>query len=818
MEFSKILRSDAKISLADGVTFFRSDDGSLFLKYNNKLSKIASSSELAQQSEIFQILKRPRYLGEIVKLMTKFKRKDIIDILQALYQRSFITIQKQTDREFSRRSKLTPRFFLLNPMEDKKSPLVDSQILLIGDGFLADRLIMTLKKMNVKFNQIKSLGRLLKPTKKTAGKSIAENKKVISETSSLSISPSFRPIFDKSDLIIVVEDYQNIALFDFVNKICFEKKKSWIRMSFDDDVGYLGPLVVPGRTSCFNCCELRLVTNSPNYEYELWRNKDAIPKTKLQVPEIFADILSAICTREILRYLSGNEEPETIDNLIVFDTHVLNYTKHKVLRHPNCIYCNAVVLPKKLHSRSLHGYLNISRQTIVPKRNFDSSVRPTENELVERLRKLIDIRTGVIQETKKIFIDNQLGINSHYFLYARCSKPLRIGLNGKLAKLVELGNSLVYPSPAGSGLSPNEAEIRTLMEAVERYSNMVADESRFIWSTYNDIEKMAINPQDLGLYLDETYDKVKRISRYSPDEEIPWIKGQDLYSGKPVLIAADFVHYPAIRPKPIVLESSNGASAHTDIVQAILNGLYELIERDAFLTMWLNKIPMPILDIRTLPNDFDESIRMIREYDMSVKLFDLTNDSRVPTAMAVCYNNNPDKYPAVEVGTATHVEPEKAVQKALFEMETGLIHNLEEDERKILEEDQIAAIYEHAIYYLNPRKRKYWEFMISSKQASKLSRFAGKVLKDQNAVLMEIVKHLHTLGRRVVYVDITPPDIRSLGLVAVKVFVTGFQPMYSGNIVRLNMERLHQSAEYVLKNIGAARLGTELNSAPHPLA
>ena len=151
-------------------------------------------------------------------------------------------------------------------------------------------------------------------------------------------------------------------------------------------------------------------------------------------------------------------------------------------------------------------------------------------------------------------------------------------------------------------------------------------------------------------------------------------------------------------------------------------------------------------------------------------------------------------------------------------METGLIHNLEEDERKILEEDQISAIYEHAIYYLNPKKRKYWEFMISSKQASELSRFAGKVMKDDSAVLMEIVKHLHTLGRRVAYVDITPPDIRSLGLVAVKVFVTGFQPMYSGNIVRLNMERLNQSAEYVLKNIGALRLGTEVNSAPHPLA
>ena len=135
--------------------------------------------------------------------MTKFKRKDVIDILQALHQRSFITIQKQTDREVTKRHKLTPRFFLTDPMEDRKSPLVDSQILLIGDGFLADRLIMTLKKMNVRFNQIKSLGLLLETTKKTADKSKEENKKVISETSSPSILSPFKSIFNKSNLIIV---------------------------------------------------------------------------------------------------------------------------------------------------------------------------------------------------------------------------------------------------------------------------------------------------------------------------------------------------------------------------------------------------------------------------------------------------------------------------------------------------------------------------------------------------------------------------------------------------------------------------------------
>ena len=805
--------------MTKGVSLFRSLDDSLFLKQNNKLFRISSRSELDPQSRIFQILKRPRKLEEILNIMSEFKSGDIIDVLHILYERNFITIRKEINKNILNRKELDPSYFLMEPIGETKSPLSYSQIILIGNGFLADRLSMTLKKMNLKINQIKYFAEVFRRTKKTRSEILGPNKKGISNIALSFLSSSFTSSLNKSDLIIVAEDYQNIALFELINKICFKKKKAWIRMSFDDNTGYLGPLVIPGRTSCFNCCELRLVTNSPNYEYELWRNKEHIPKTKLLVPEIFADFLSVICAKEVLRYLIHREEPETMDNLIVFDTRQLNFTKHKIFRHPNCIYCNSLGLAKKLHSKSFHNSFNTTRQIMMSKSNFDDSIPLSENELLEKLRKLIDLRTGIILETKKYGVDNRLGINSHYFSYAPCSKPLRIGLEGELTKLVELGNSLVNPSPSGSGLSPNEAEIHTLMEAVERYSNMVADESRFIWSTYRDIEKLAINPLDLGLPLDEKYTQGRRISRYSIDSEIPWIQGHDIYSGKPVFVAADFVHYPSIREKPIVFETSNGSSAHTDIVQAVLNGLYEVIERDSFLTMWLNRISMPILDIKTLPGDFNKSIKLISEHGMNVKLVDLTNDSHVPTVMAVCCNNNPDKYPALEVGTATHAEPEKAIQKALFEMETGLIHYLEDvQEKEILYPNQITSIHENAKYYRNPKMRKYWEFMISSKQTSKLSRFAGRVFKNQNVLLMQIVKQLHMRGHRVVYVDITASDIRNLGLRAVKVFVTGFQPLYVGNKLRLNLDRLHESAEYVRNNIGTTRVSTELNSAPHPLA
>jgi len=72
---------------------------------------------------------------------------------------------------------------------------------------------------------------------------------------------------------------------------------------------------------------------------------------------------------------------------------------------------------------------------------------------------------------------------------------------------------------------------------------------------------------------------------------------------------------------------------------------------------------------------------------------------------------------------------------------------------------------------------------------NRFPKFTDK-FQDNKSVLNRLVKLLHKLNHRVVWVDTAPLDIRSKGLTVVKVFVTGFQPMYVGNKVRLNAEPL----------------------------
>jgi ribosomal protein S12 methylthiotransferase accessory factor len=811
---------EEKISLTPGVCQFTSeDDESLFMKHNNKLYKISAKSDLGKQSRIFKILKRPNKLSQILNSLSEFKKKDVVHILQTLYKLNLITPQSARYNYSTKQNVLNSSNLLRDQTQQKNNKTgIHSRVALIGNGILAHKLMTSLRDMNIKFDRIKSSLIFTGTNKKMMHHIHAENRNGLDSVSS-PFSSSLTSSLNKSDLIIVAEDYHNLVLFEIVNKICFKKKKAWMRVSYDNKIGYLGPLVVPGKTSCFNCCELRLVTNSPYYEYELWRNKHNIPKTKLEVPAFFADILSLTCANEILRFLTRGEKPETIDNLFVLDTQQMNLTKHKVFPHPNCIYCNALARKKIISNSSSTMIANISRKTPISflKGSNNSNSPLSDNELLRRLRELIDDKTGIILEYKKLYETHPLGIYFHHFSTAVSSRPLRIGLDGQLTKAVRLERSLEWTG--SSGFSYNEVEIRTLMEAVERYSNMVVDESRLVWTTYNDIKTKAINPVDLGLYSDEQYDRNDLgCSSFSVNSIIPWIEGYDLCSGKPVMIPADFVYYPAIRENPLVMDTSNGASAHIDSVQAILNGLFEVIERDSFLTMWLNRISMPIIDLDKVPFGFTESLKMINEFGMDVKLVDLTNDTGVPVVAAVCYNNNPGKYPALFVGTGSHIDPERAVQKALFEMESMLSQTLEiPSKNKVIRPDKISTFDEHTQYYLNPRMRKYWEFMISGKQTSRLNLLTKRVSKDKYSTLMRLVRLLRTMNHRVICLDITPSDINRIGLKVVKVFVTGFQPLYTGNKVRLNLERLRRSAEYVNRNIKPTRNGSELNFAPHPL-
>ena len=155
---------------------------------------------------------------------------------------------------------------------------------------------------------------------------------------------------------------------------------------------------------------------------------------------------------------------------------------------------------------------------------------------------------------------------------------------------------------AGKGRTEEEAKLSALGEAVERYAAYHLDPTRL---SSGPAAPGAITPADCVLYSEAQYAQDGFPFRpWTPDAAISWIGGIDLHSGDAVPLPAALVHlvYPMPRIEDhFTAVTSNGLSAGPTLARAILGGLYEVIERDALMITWMNRLPAIELDAMDMP-------------------------------------------------------------------------------------------------------------------------------------------------------------------------------------------------------------------------
>jgi thiazole/oxazole-forming peptide maturase SagD family component len=232
--------------------------------------------------------------------------------------------------------------------------------------------------------------------------------------------------------------------------------------------------------------------------------------------------------------------------------------------------------------------------------------------------------------------------------------------------------------------------------------------------------------------------------------------------------------------------------------------------------MWLNRLSMPILDKSCIPCDFERSVLSIKKLGMEIELIDLTNDTEVPVIMALCFSRN-NRYPSMLTTTACHPQADKAIEKALLDLEALLQSIFEHSElQSIKDKSMIRKPFDHCKFYLDPSRKHLWEFMLNGKKnADKpASNFPG----NPRRALETIVKKLNLRGHTSISINITPPDIIAFGPKVVKVFVTNFQPIYfHEQYHRLSLSRLTEVPKKLVYHSQSRKVKT-FNMSPHPLA
>lgn len=232
---------------------------------------------------------------------------------------------------------------------------------------------------------------------------------------------------------------------------------------------------------------------------------------------------------------------------------------------------------------------------------------------------------------------------------------------------------------AGKGLGKTQAKASAMMEGFERYSaeKQEIDLENSIISTFNDL-KDSINPKDLILP-----NETKNLD--FDHAEIEWTLTTDIVTEKKYYIPSNAIFHP-YTPKnsvPLFKGNTNGLASGNVLEEAVLHGILEVIERDAWSIFELTKKNKKQIDIKTIKNPLiNELLNKFKKEAIDIKLMDLTADVNIPTIAATADDTLLKDPALLTLGVGTHLNPEIAIIRALTEVAQSRatqIHGARED-------------------------------------------------------------------------------------------------------------------------------------------
>ncbi len=281
------------------------------------------------------------------------------------------------------------------------------------------------------------------------------------------------------------------------------------------------------------------------------------------------------------------------------------------------------------------------------------------SETIEKARLLVDSEVGIIRFVQEAPISPTDPRLFHMFALTADTRPLAAGLGC---------------SRNNAGASPNRerAIAAAIGEAVERYCSAIYTEESLVLASYREVEAEAVDPRSFPLGSEAEYQQPDcPVSRFSPDLPIRWVQGHVLGQGRSILVPACMVYMPyrfMNRAEYIFIPISTGLACGNTREEAILTGMYEVVERDAFTAVWLNRIPVPGLDVSSA---HDETIHfLVSEYTRTgerLYLRDITTDVGIPTVLAILRDETGGST-TFAVAAAARLHPEQAVVKSLEEL------------------------------------------------------------------------------------------------------------------------------------------------------
>ncbi|MCI0391367.1 MAG: YcaO-like family protein [Acidobacteria bacterium] len=449
---------------------------------------------------------------------------------------------------------------------------------------------------------------------------------------------------------------------------------------------------------------------------------------------------------------------------------------------------------------------------MAPHLNLFASLSEAEITLAKS-RKLISPLTGVIHSVEEVTLDPEDEAEVNVFVSSlseasRFSMPLSSRMNG------------------GIGLSKSVAKARAIGEAVERYCSAFLDPDEVIYDSYEEVADRAVHPGQFALYSANQYASPGfPYPRFDETTRTGWVAGRNLTREEETLVPACLVYLPyrCIHPDEAILSPaiSTGLACHGTFEQAAITALCEVIERDACMIMWLNRLSMPaaLWEGEPAANRFRE---LFERSLGDIRLIDVTNDIGIPSFVSLSFGRiNGERY--VTAGAASSLDPLTGALKAVTEsvnaatvLKIKLKKSKERGRGRQADFNEVQSFTDHGLLYCQPEMIEHLAFVYSSPASRELSEVPNLRTGRPGDDLRTCIRLLTARGLEAIVVDLTTEDIAEMGFHVVRVLAPGTIGLNADHQLRfLGGGRLY-SAPVDMGYRSRKAAEDDLNPYPHP--
>ncbi len=424
--------------------------------------------------------------------------------------------------------------------------------------------------------------------------------------------------------------------------------------------------------------------------------------------------------------------------------------------------------------------------------------------LAKAVKELFDPRVGIINT---IHEEKSLSNLSPFFHYSV-----------RTCNTSAFCNQQNFQITRGVALSRERALAKAVGEGIERYCSAIYHKEHLPFYAYEEEKLNCIDPSEFLKYRPDLYEKKNfPWSEFNKSQKVRWTPAVEITNNnQPCYVPAAHTYLPYIygAEKKIVQNISTGLACHSSYELAAITSICEVVERDAFMIFWRNRLSPPKIKIETLPNYLQAIIHEFNSRNQEVCLLDITTDIKIPTVLAILRCTIPGNPPFIISGSCK-LSPELAILSALEELELTRFYclNLSSGSTPSIDYKNYCDIKnqeDHMRFWAIQENLHLADFLFASKKQLDIKEMSSI---SPNTDLMSIVQIFSTLGLTVLLADLTTEDIINYGLRVTRAIIPKLHPLAFGY---QNAEFVCDRLQTVPDHLGFNLLDSLNKEIPHP--